>query len=309
MGGYDCDGCRAPFTLQVIQSGEVGDLYGELLSGPLYFCADTSLVYRLYDPVLNISYDSAIVQAQQGTSTPDNTSFGFSDLMGCTEICSNGIDDDGDGFTDCSRPTWPAIVAAPQCFRSTWGPIFRSARKRSGESRRGPGVRYLPLAGPVLRANLYGLRARDLLGRGDRQLWHPIFRFRGDHRRPRVYAGPGAGQGHLRKSARRDLYPFGVCFLALVSLDVPRLRRLPGGHLTAECLGYLHGGGLCGQRLCFGRHGVRNGRRHRTGGHPCRGVYRRKLFIQRATPASGHCYSLRISGLQRLRFDGGGGGG
>lgn len=102
VGGVDCDGCRAPFTLQVLQGGEIAETF-TVLSCPdtLFFCADTSLVYQLYEPDLGISFDSAIVHAQANLPA-DSTHFDFSDLTGCTEICSNGIDDDGDGFTDCN---------------------------------------------------------------------------------------------------------------------------------------------------------------------------------------------------------------
>ena len=102
--GEDCDGCRAPFDVQVIQSGEVIETFTvESCPDTLYFCADTSLVYQLVDPVLGISFDSAIVNAQANLS-PGNAVFPFSDLSSCVEICDNDIDDDNDGFVDCDDP-------------------------------------------------------------------------------------------------------------------------------------------------------------------------------------------------------------
>ncbi|MBK7407991.1 MAG: PKD domain-containing protein [Saprospirales bacterium] len=104
VGGEDCDGCRAPFEVQILQSGELVETF-TVSSCPdtLIFCADTSLVYQLYDPVLGLTFDSAIINAQVHLP-PDSTAFNFSDLLACTEICGNNIDDDNDGFIDCADP-------------------------------------------------------------------------------------------------------------------------------------------------------------------------------------------------------------
>ncbi len=105
LSGIDCDSnCRAPFALELWNSDSlVQNITVNQCPDTLLFCADTNQVYRLLDPMLGISYDSAIVLGQ--VYYPEGTTlFLFEDSEGCIEICGNGIDDNGDGLVDCEDP-------------------------------------------------------------------------------------------------------------------------------------------------------------------------------------------------------------
>ncbi len=105
LSGFLCDGgCRAPFALELWNSDSlVQSFVLQQCPDTLMFCADTNQVYRLIDPGLAIIYDSVVVSGQ--VFYPEGESlFSFDDLSGCTEICDNGLDDDGDGLVDCDDP-------------------------------------------------------------------------------------------------------------------------------------------------------------------------------------------------------------
>ncbi|MBR9920238.1 MAG: T9SS type B sorting domain-containing protein [Bacteroidetes bacterium] len=105
VDGVDCNGdCRADYPLEVILNDiVVGNYTIESCPDTIYFCADTTQVYQLYDPSLDISYDSAIVNGMVVYPESEDL-FDFSDLEDCTELCANGIDDDNDGLIDCDDP-------------------------------------------------------------------------------------------------------------------------------------------------------------------------------------------------------------
>lgn len=105
VNGTDCsDNCLAPYEVQVqYPAGELLSLTVENCPDTFFICVDTTEIYRLYQPDLDITYDSAIVFGMvqyPGTATL----FDFSDQEGCVEVCGNGIDDDGDGLIDCADP-------------------------------------------------------------------------------------------------------------------------------------------------------------------------------------------------------------
>ena len=105
VNALDCNGdCRPDYPLEIWLGNEVvGNYLIESCPDTLYFCADTTQIYRLYDPEFDISYDSAIIEAVVNYPAT-MTYFDFSDLFACTEVCGNGIDDDGDGLIDCDDP-------------------------------------------------------------------------------------------------------------------------------------------------------------------------------------------------------------
>ena len=105
VGGLLCDGsCRAPFELELWNTDSlVQNFVLQQCPDTLSFCADTNQVYRLVDPNLNLIYDSVVVKGQVVYPIGESF-FAFDDLDACTEICGNGLDDDGDGLVDCEDP-------------------------------------------------------------------------------------------------------------------------------------------------------------------------------------------------------------
>jgi gliding motility-associated-like protein len=106
VNALDCDGnCLAPYELQITSlDGEILESYmTDACPDTLLFCADTAGIYNLVNPVSGVVYDSAIVALE--VQYPEGEEwFDFSDLVGCVEICGNGIDDDNDGLIDCDDP-------------------------------------------------------------------------------------------------------------------------------------------------------------------------------------------------------------
>jgi gliding motility-associated-like protein len=104
VAGFNCDGCRDSFDIQINNGSEVLQTFTVFdCPDTLLVCVDTAQVYFLEEPGLGLIYDSAVVNGV--VVFPDNVDFfEFSDSTGCVEICSNGIDDDGDGLIDCDDP-------------------------------------------------------------------------------------------------------------------------------------------------------------------------------------------------------------
>ncbi|MCB0637501.1 MAG: gliding motility-associated C-terminal domain-containing protein, partial [Lewinella sp.] len=107
VSGVDCDDtCRAPFTLELGNSAntELLTFTVEQCPDTLRFCADTSLVYRLTDPDLPLTYAAAVAGGE--VFYPNGAVlFAFDEEQGCPEeLCGNEIDDDGDGLVDCDDP-------------------------------------------------------------------------------------------------------------------------------------------------------------------------------------------------------------
>ncbi len=101
----DCnDECLAPYEVDIyLGDNLIESFIAQECPDTFEFCGDTTKIYSVYSPLVNLRYDSAIVYGQ--VNYPDNlTYFDFSDLSGCVEVCDNGIDDDNDGLLDCDDP-------------------------------------------------------------------------------------------------------------------------------------------------------------------------------------------------------------
>lgn len=105
VNALDCnDDCLAPYPIELYLGATLIESFEANECPDIFeFCGDTTKVYSLYSPLINLTYDSAIVFG--AVNYPPNLDyFDFSDLTGCIEICNNGIDDDNDGLIDCDDP-------------------------------------------------------------------------------------------------------------------------------------------------------------------------------------------------------------
>jgi len=101
----DCnDECLAPYDVEVyLDDNLIESFIASECPDTFEFCGDTTKIYSIYSPLVNLRYDSAIVYGQ--IKYPEGLDyFDFSDLTGCIENCDNLIDDDNDGLIDCDDP-------------------------------------------------------------------------------------------------------------------------------------------------------------------------------------------------------------
>lgn len=105
VNALDCNGdCLSPYGIELYLGEKLIESFiADECPDTFDFCGDTTKVYSLYSPLINLTYDSAIIHGSINyPATLDY--FDFSDLTGCIELCDNNIDDDNDGLIDCDDP-------------------------------------------------------------------------------------------------------------------------------------------------------------------------------------------------------------